>query len=239
MLVAVSTADTITLLPCMQAQSIWRPSAWAGASDAYDNRWPRFPSGPQEYALLATTGQGVFPSMYLLFLDFCGSLAAGSWAAWVTVAIVLLALAFFACWIIYAARQDNPRPHASDESIFENSPLWSFDNLKADIVKLQAAKSLILASLQDPLLAASPPTQPIISHGDSKRLARHHVGSRASKTMMMGISSLHVLLTLKVCDEMVANLRGRMAATCHEVTGVWLTDIVEARDAMRQKLANP
>lgn len=111
----------------------------------------------------------------------------------------------------------------------------SLEALCTDILGLERAKGLCQAFAQDQMGGASRQTVSCEANEPNRLLVQRHLGSQ-SYPGKSSLSNLELLLTIRVSNEMIANLRSRLGATCHEVTGLWLTDIGEARNAMRQKL---
>lgn len=101
--------------------------------------------------------------------------------------------------------------------------------LCADIHELEEARGRVKAFVHDQLFSELQPS----ASGDA---GDHQRTSNTCSGAAPQLSKLCLLLILKACDEMIANLRGRLAAACHKVTGLWLTDISEAREAMLHKL---
>lgn len=219
----------------MQAHKLWRLSAWADAMYAYGCEWPV----PSSWRLDPLAGFAIWVQLFAatIYLEDWGlfsALEAGSQAAWLLVSILLAVLVILFCcisWAMLARRLDNLRPYTEND--FDNAYASSLAHLCADIHELEDARGRLQTFVHNEL---SPGCQSSAS-GDAGNLSvQHHHASSTSPGTMPQLTALQLLLTMKACNEMIANLRGRLAAVCHKVTGLWLTDITEATDAMLHKL---
>lgn len=220
----------------MQGRMLWQPSAWADATYTHGFVWPK-PLNPLLFFLAHQTlfYQAWTPSMYFGLLDFCRDpWAAGSWVAWLAISILLVILVLVRSWLMYAFHGREP----DDRRLYKANAgvtISGLEYLFADILELEDAQRLCHAFVQDKLSAASPTN---VSCETGNLLAQRSLGCQSRSKNLVGSSKRQLLLTMKVCDEMIANLRGRLAFTCHRVTGEWLSDVTEARDAIHEKLAH-
>lgn len=187
-------------------------------------------------AAMAVSTQPFAAFVYLDILDLFSALAAGSWVAWLLVSIILTIWIFVACCVscaVLARRRDNLRPYI-EEDVGWCVHRSSLAHLCADIHELEDARGQLQAFVCDRLsLEAS-----TIDDAGNLFMRYHHESSSRSDALLR-MSNLQLLFTMKACDEMIENLRGRLAAACHKVTGLWLTDVTEAIDAMLYKLKSP
>lgn len=218
----------------LQAHQFWRSSAWADAMYSYDEGLVSSIFWLDLWAVLAFGLQGIATRIYLNILWLCGKAAAGSWWAWIPISIFLAAMLWIAVVtvvVLRAVRESNMRPRATSENLHSG-----FEDLCDDICRLEEAQGLLQAFVQGQLGTTS---QLAVACQAGNLAMQRHLGGHGCSSELTGLSNLQLLLTIKTCNEMIANLRGRLAATCHKVTGLWLTDVTEAKGAMHRKLANP
>lgn len=221
---------------CLQARQFWRRSALADAMYAYGRPWPvPWFFWLDVFAVHAVYFQTQAAFLYLNLLYLCSRLAAGSRAAWIPGSVILVAVLLLACWMVCARqtrRQANLRPHIASKG----SNVTSLDHLCVDILELEEAKGLFQASLRARL---GPASQLCALDDGGTPVIRRQQESTPRPSKMLVLPNLQLLLLMKASDEMIANLRGRLAAACHKVTDLWLTDINEAREAIVHTLSSP